>query len=321
VRPDVLNIHHPFPLSVAALVAARRRGIPVVATNHTIPSCSLWGIRGLGPVYATAHAALARWIAVVLNASDAVATPTSTAAELTRELGCRADISVISNGIDVDRFSPGRADEGLRTRLGLDGRPVVLYTGRLDPDKDMDVWLEAVARVAPSLPAQFVVGGEGTDRARLEARAAALGIAGRTRFIGYVSSSELPSLYRQAAVYFMTSAVELQSITTLEAAASGLPAVAVDAGALHELVKDGRNGYLVGQGDADGAAAALARLLADPGLRERMGGESRKIALSHAIDRSVDAYERLLLGAVATKRGDHRGEPAGLRRRRPHSTS
>lgn len=315
VRPDVLNIHHPFPLSTAALLAARRRTIPVVATNHTIPSCSLWGIRHLGPIYGLAHAGLSRWIARVLNAADTVTTPTATAARLTEEMGCQRDVHVISNGIDVERFRPDSPNRDLLRRLGLDDRPIVLYTGRLDPEKDMDTWLNAAAGIVGRSLAQFVVGGEGTDRVRLERKAAELGISDRTHFIGYVSSAELPDLYRLASVYFITSPVELQSITTLEATASGLPVVAVRSGALHELVKNERNGYLVEQGDVESAANALARVLADPTRRARMSAESRVVALSHSVEGTVETYERLLQGVVAAKQGDHKVEPASLRER------
>jgi glycosyltransferase involved in cell wall biosynthesis len=215
---------------------------------------------------------------------------------------------VISNGIDAERFSPGPEDSDLRRRLGFDLRPVVLYTGRLDAEKEMDVWLRAAAAVSQTHDVQFAVGGEGMERSRLETLAEHLGIRDRTRFIGYVVGADLPSLYRLADLYLITSPVELQSIATLEAAASGLPVVAADAAALPELVKDGWNGYLVVDGDWEGAARAVRRILNEPHVREVMASRSRELAEAHALSRTVDAYERLL-GMVSSRAA--RDRPVG----------
>lgn len=300
-RPDVVHIHHPFPLSARAVYCSQRAGIPVVATNHTIPSCSLWGIRGWGPAYSLAHSAFARWIVALLNRCDAAATPTATAARLLAELGYGGPVEVISNGLDTRAFRPGPPNRALAASLGFDERPIVLYTGRLDAEKDMATWLRAAARVASVADVQFGVGGEGTDRARLQELANSLGIGERTRFFGYVRLEDLPHLYRLASLYFITSAVELQSITTLEAAATGLPVVAARSAALPELVRPGGNGFLVEPGADAEAAAAISRILADNQTRANMARESRAVALGHDSERTVDRYEALY-GRVLSRR-------------------
>jgi glycosyltransferase involved in cell wall biosynthesis len=157
----------------------------------------------------------------------------------------------------------------------------------------MENWLRAAAKVANEVDAQFIVGGEGTDRPRLEALANHLGIGTRVHFIGYVSEDDLPALYRLADVYLMLAPVELQSISTLEALASGVPVVAAHAGALPELVQDGRNGYLVPPSDPDSAGTAVMNLLADTSRREMMGGTSRQVALAHDLQATITAYERV----------------------------
>lgn len=306
--PDVVQVHHPFPLSAAAAIAARHRGIPVVATNHTIPECSLWGLRTWGPAYRAACRAFGSWIVWLLGRCDVVTTPTATAARMLRELGFGRQVTVISNGIDTDRFSPGGTDRSLQARLGLDERPIVLYTGRLDAEKQMDVWLRAAARLSAETDVQFAVGGEGADRPRLESLVKELGLNDRVRFIGYVSDSELPSLYRLAVLYLITSPVELQSISTLEATASGLPIVGVDAGALPELVRDGLNGYLVVPGDWEFAARAAMTILQDEKRRCSMALQSRELALEHSIARSIEAYTQLFEQTVIRSRGDRRLE-------------
>lgn len=302
-QPDVVHIHHPFPLSLAAGLAARRRGIPLVATNHTVPECSLWGMRGTGRLYAATSAGMSGWIRWLMQRCDRVATPTETAAGALRAMGFKREVTVISNGVDVERFRPGSASEALRQRLGLDGRPVVLYTGRLNAEKDMETWVRAAAAVPD---AQLVIGGQGTDRARLEGLVHQLGAAGRTRFTGYLSDADYPRLYRLAAVYFITSPVELQSITTLEAVASGLPVVGVRAGALPELICEGVNGSLIQPGDAVAGTRELAWMMHNEANRAQMGTRSREIGLRHSQDRTVEQYERFLFAAAGSK---ERGQP------------
>jgi glycosyltransferase involved in cell wall biosynthesis len=308
-QPDVVQIHHPFPLSTAAAFAAGRRGLPLVATNHTIPECSLWGLRNIRPAYRGATWAFGLWLRRFLGTADIVTTPTDTAAGMLRHVGYRGSVRVISNGLDTERFRPGPPDERLRAQLGLDGRPIVLYTGRLDPEKEMDTWLRAAALISRTMDAQFIVGGEGTDRPRLEALAADLGVGGRVHFIGYLSDADFPALYRLADVYLMLAPVELQSISTLEAMASGLPVVAAAAGALPELVRHGRNGHLVPPADPLSAGTALTTLLADRPLREMMGGISRRIALGHDLQRTISSYEQVF-DELRRGTGDRRIERA-----------
>lgn len=311
VTPDVVHVHHPFPLGAAAIGAARRRHIPIAATNHTIPECSLWGVRRVTPLYRAADRAFTAWLRFLLGRCDSVATPTITAAASLKRLGFGRDISVISNGLDTARFSPGD-DEGLRERLRLDARPVVLYTGRLDAEKQMDVWLRCAARVAASTHAQFVIGGNGADRSRLERMARDLCLEGSVRFTGYLDDSEFPLIYRLADVYLITSRVELQSITTLEAIASGLPVVAARAGALPELVEEGRNGYCIPPEDDAAAARAVLAILSDAKGRALMGEWSRTIALRHNLEQSVDAYDRFLTATAEMSRGGSRERSAPI---------
>lgn len=293
VSPVVVQVHHPFPLSAAAAFMAHRRGIPVVATNHTIPECSLWGLQRLPVAYGAASRAFATWLRLVLRSADIVTTPTTTAAAMLRAAGFRGEIRVISNGLDIERFQPGPGDDGLRRRLGLDRRPVVLYTGRLDPEKQMDTWLRTAAETSSHADVQFAIGGEGTDRSRLESLARDLGLGGRVRFIGYVPDHELPALYRLADIYLMLAPVELQSISTLEAMATGLPVVAAQAGALPELIRPGINGYLVPTSDPAEASAAVLNLLTDTSRREMMGKASREIASLHDLGRTITGYEQV----------------------------
>ncbi len=285
-RPDVVHIHHPFPVSVAALTAARLHGVPVLATNHTIPECSLYGFRR-NVAYPFASRAMSRGIRAVLERASVVTTPTATAARMLKDAGFGGEVIALSNGIDTARFSPAPSPPSSAT---------VLYTGRLDAEKEVETLIRAVPLVPEQAAVRFRIGGEGSDRARLERLASDLGVSHRVTFTGYVSEAELPEVYRAASLYVMPSPVELQSISTLEALASGLPVVGADSGALPELVKPDLTGLLFPPGDHVALANAIIRLVADGPLMGRLRAGARRLSQQHAISETVRRYEEILAG-------------------------
>ncbi len=285
-QPDIVHVHHPFPISLSAISLARLLRIPVVATNHTIPECSLYGLRS-SRWYGAAHAMFAFYMRQVLHQANTVTTPTATAADMLRRIGFDRKIVPISNGVDTARFHPrpnGHQDPA---------EPIVLYTGRLDAEKDMDTLIRAIPYVLEHLKARFQIGGQGADRPRLEQLARDTGVAHAVSFTGFVTEQELPTVYQKASIYAIPSPVELQSISTLEAMASGLPVVAVDAGALPELVRPGVNGYLAARGDERAFAAHIVDLIADQHGRRMMGAASRTIAQEHSVKHMVHAYHAI----------------------------
>ena len=232
--------------------------------------------------------------------------PTATALRLLRGHGLRVPSRVISNGIDRQAYSPGPADERIRHRYGLlPGRPLILSVGRLSPEKRVDVLLDAAARLTGD--PQVAIAGTGPDEGALRARAHQLGLSGRVRFLGFVPGQDLPGLYRLADIFAIPSEAELQSLTTMEAMASGLPVVAADACALAELVCHRRNGFLASPGRGGEMAAYLDILMSDPGRRAGMGAESLRIISGHDQHRSLAKWESLYRMLAAT--GPRDGPP------------
>ena len=135
--------------------------------------------------------------------------------------------------------------------------------------------------------------GDGTARNKLEELAESLGIAERVHFLGRVVGDDLPELYRTGDVFSITSKTETQSIVLLEAMASGLPAVAVRAGAIHELVKNGENGYLCEPDDEKAVAKGLVRILQDDELRKKMSAASLERIKVHDINYTLTRFEEI----------------------------
>jgi glycosyltransferase involved in cell wall biosynthesis len=313
--PDVVHVHSPLTLGVAARSAARRRRVPVVYTNHYLP-LNVWPAAarapraGAGAVSRARDAAFYAFVAGFANGCDLVTAPTVTALELLRGHGLRVPSRAVSNGVDLDRFSPGPGDEALRSRYGLPaGRPVVLSVGRLSPEKRADVLIAATARLGAD-GAVLVLAGAGPDERRLRSLARHYGVADRVVFTGFVPDADLPGLYRTADVFAIASEAELQSLVTMAAMASGLPVVAVAAGALPELVHAGENGFLARPGNALEVADCLDLLGRDAGLRARMTKASTRIIAGHDRQRLLARWESLYRALASG--ADERDSSTGL---------
>jgi glycosyltransferase involved in cell wall biosynthesis len=287
--PDVAHIHSPVTLGIMARSGARRARVPVVYTNHYLPA----NVRpSTAPSSRILDGMFYRHVVGFSNRCSYVTAPTATALGLLRERGLRVPSGVMSNGVDLRAYSAGPADGRIRQRYGLPaGRALILSVGRLSPEKRLDVLLDAARRLGGD--AQVALAGTGPEEATLRAQAQRLGLAARVRFLGFVPEPDLPDLYRLADVFVITSEAELQSLTTMQAMATGLPVVAVDAYALRELVHHGDNGFLARPGHAAEVAAYLDLLCSDPAGRARMSAASRRIIGGHEGSRWLAEWESL----------------------------
>jgi glycosyltransferase involved in cell wall biosynthesis len=298
--PDVAHIHSPVTLGVTARMGACRQRVPVVYTNHYLPDNVRPSVTARSQVV---DAVFYRHVVGFSNRCTHVTAPTATALRLLRERGLRVPSRVVSNGVDLRRYAPGPADAQLRRRYGLQAdRPLILSVGRLSPEKRVDVLLTAAARL--SLDAQVAIAGAGPDEARLRAQAERLGLTRNVRFLGFVPTADLPGLYRLADIFAIASEAELQSLTTMEAMATGLPVVAVDALALGELVGHGHNGFLARPGRASDFAAHLDRLSSDSRLRAEMSAASLQTISSHERHRWLAEWESLYGMLASTGPGE-----------------
>ena len=197
----------------------------------------------------------------------------------------------IPNGVDPRRFEPvdAAARRAARRDLGLDTDAVlILSAGRLTHQKGFDVLVEALARLPRHAPWRAAILGRGRMRAALEGRAQALGIADR---ITILPVADVRPWLRAADVFVLPSRWEGLSNALLEAQASGLACVVSDAPGNPDVVRDGESGLCVPREDVRALAEAIARLVADAGLRERLGRAARHRVLEcFDIARVVDAY-------------------------------
>jgi len=194
-------------------------------------------------------------------------------------------IRIVPCGVDIDLFRPIPQLEA-RRRLGLDEGPYVLFVGRLEPLKGLDILIDAIAMLVGrgSAVRLLVVGGnlDGELAQQLQARVRDLKLAERIHFLGSIEQKELPFYYAAADVCTMPSFYESFGMVAIEAMACGTPVIASRAGGLQFTVRDNQTGFLVPPGDAAALAAAIDTVLGDSGLRRRLGEGAVVVARSYS---------------------------------------
>ena len=287
-RPAIVHVHHPFVMGPYAARLARRLGVPLVFTHHTL--YEHYG-HYLPAASALAGTIARRRAARFAGRADLVVAPSPGVARQLAADGVRAPILTIPTGVQAAP-PPGREACAARRRqlLGEAAGPLLLSVSRLAREKNLEPLLRAFALVANDGPgAALCLVGDGDDRARLARLAGSLGVAGRVRFAGAVAPEAVGGYYAAADIFAFPSVSEAQGLVVLEALAYCLPVLAARSPAVEDLLTDGVTARLTEPTPA-GLAAGLRELMASPGLRARLGGAGRALAAQHPFDASVERH-------------------------------
>ncbi len=209
---------------------------------------------------------------------------------------------MIPNGVDTEQFRPQPKDAGFLQEIGVHATACVVgIVAQLRPEKNHELLLQAAAKVRQQgVNAQFVIVGDGARRLDLESLCGQLGLQDAVHFLG--ACRDIPRLLAHFDLFVLTSKMEANPVSILEAQACGLPVVATRVGSIPDTVIDGQTGLLVRPGDVEGMAAAVAGLLKDESSRRRMGHAARQnIEQNWSIDRMVRGYEDLIERIYAEK--------------------
>ena len=302
VEPDLVHLQNHFILGRGCLKQARKRGIPVIGTNHFLPANLFeYFPKPLRPAFSGVM--WTHWMRVY-NRLDCVVSPSNTCLGVLRQVGLTAPSRVISNGVDLARFSPAPQSAAICEKYGIRRDvPVFLTVGRLEKDKRVDLVMRAAALANKAHPFQTVVVGKGKDEGEFREMAAQLAPSGEIIFTGFVPDEDLPGIYNSADVYVGAGAAELQGIAVMEAMASGLPILAANSIALPELIEEGGNGFLFGP-TAEDLAGKMRQMLA---RRERwpdMGRHSLAGIQRHEMPAVLEQIEALYREMAAARRGE-----------------
>lgn len=307
VNPDAIHAHDALPFSLQLVRSHERLGVPIMATCHYFPSFVAAYLANGENVREAVESAAWRYTTGLYNRIPDVVFATYTHRDIFVAHGLTTRTHIISNGVDIGRYSPEVPPLDIAGGYGVPGGPRVLAVGRLAKDKDLEVLIRAIAAMPTEPPVQLVLVGEGPHRPALETVASETGVRERVHFLGFVPEEDLPGLYRACHVFAISSNHEVQSLPALQAAATALPIVAAAQGSLAEVCHDGENGILVQSNEPDAWAEALAGALA-PRPRQAMGAAGVRLAMLHDEQRTFDAYEELYL-ALAARRTAHTPTP------------
>ena len=242
-----------------------------------------------------------RLLAPVTDAFIAVARPQGL--YLIKHEGCTSrKVRVIPNGVDLDKFHPRWPGRSLQEELALAPEtPVAGIVAALRPEKNHELFLRAAAAVHRELPqARFLVVGDGPRRDHLESLARELSVSEAVRFLG--SRSDVPEILSLVDVLVLTSHMEANPISILEAMAAEKPVVATRVGSVEETVEDGETGFLVSPGEADEIARRVVELFSDRQRAAAMGRASRERVIANwSVDRTVEGYQDLIAGIYTAK--------------------
>jgi len=293
---DVLHAHHPFLSGALAARLSRRQNKPLVFTNHTryddyaryylpfLPTCATLGLLGA-------------WMRRFARRCDLIIAVSAAAQSMLESFNVSAPIEIIPNGIDLDRFA--QSTPATKSDLGLPPDAFVLmYVGRLGPEKNLATLLDAFAHTARRAPnAVLAVVGDGPQAAALREKTREHNLTGRVRFLGTRPNQDIPSLLSAAHAFVTASVTESHPMTIIEALAAGQPVLGFDVPGIRETVSDGKDGLLAPT-DPEALGERMARIATDAELRARLSDGARRSAQQYNIERTtrriVDLYERVI---------------------------
>ena len=285
-RPTLFHIAVPDVLGYQALKLAKTWGIPAVASYHTRYDTYLRFYR-LGILEKLGK----RYLRSFYTKVRRVYPPSESMAEIIRGEGQSQNVEVWARGVDSEMFSPAQRDTAWRRSLGIaDDDVVISFVGRLVKEKNTGIVSHVLNLLTQrGLRFRAMIVGDGPELAAMKAALP------DGDFVGFLHGDELARAYASADIFFFPSESETFGNVTLEAMASGLPAVNAIASGSNSLVVEGETGFLVSARDEAGLADRLALLVNDQGLRHKMGAAARQRALAFS-------WETILSGLLESYR-------------------
>ncbi len=275
---DLIHVQTPFVAHYAGSYAARRYGVPVIATYHTLFEEYLKHYAPLVPA-SLLRGLARRFSRRQCNSLDAVIVPSQAIYKRLLSYGVSTPMFVLPTGISL-QTPPDGSRQAFRARFGIDEqRPVALFVGRVAHEKNIDFLLDVVALARESVPdILLLIAGEGPALSSLRQSVVDRGLQGCVQFIGYLDRrTELPACYAAADVFAFASRTETQGLVLLEAMAAGLPVVALAEMGTVDILGAHRGALVPDDNPAD-FSLLLTRVLRDAALRRRLSADGRAYA-------------------------------------------
>ncbi len=292
-RYDLIHVCSPGPSGVAAALLARAMEIPLVGSYHT-ELAAYAGLRSGDPALELTAQLV---VAAFYSQCRLVLSPSRAADQALAELGIGAQRVVRwDRGVDTGRFDPA-----LRDPRALPGELSVLYAGRISKEKNIDLLADAFTLAHEhDRRLHLVFAGGGPEQPRLQER-----LGERASFLGWLEGTALAAAYASADAFCFPSETDTFGQVVLEAQASAIPVLAVDAGGPRELITDGVDG-LLRPARADALAEALLLLAGSDALRLRLGHAARRSVEQRTWERALDRLAAGYRSALEAARNEAR---------------
>jgi glycosyltransferase involved in cell wall biosynthesis len=305
LKPDIVHLQDPMPMNMILQKEAKKMNIPVVVTNHfTIDYVLAYVTAILRPIV---KIYFLKKLISFYNRCDVITCPTETIVQVLISLGVKKPVFALSNGVDINRFSQKVNDKEIRKEFNLPlNKNIILYLGRVDKDKSIDVLLRSIPRVLAKEDVHFIIAGTGDLSGHIKKYIRESNLEKNVTVTGRVNyeSEKLVSIYQIANIFVIPSTIETQSIVTLEAMASSKPIIAANAGALPELVKMNENGFLFEPASVNQLTDLIIKLSRDKNLQQKMGKNSFQFVSKHDLIESQSRFEKLYLSTLKAKKND-----------------
>jgi len=301
-KPDIIHLHHPFVLSLPAIMYAAKLKIPKVLTIHTQYERYAYYVSPIPHVIT--NEAIRRIIFNLSDKVDIITTPSQSMKDLIGNYKIKKEVAVIPNAIDIDLFREKDEQEIALLRKELQISPddiVILYLGRVSLEKNIDKIIKALAIIRDKKidNFKFIVAGDGTAVKQLNSLANSLGLTEKVKFVGAIEREKVRHYYQIGDIFSFSSTSETFGMVIIEALASGLPVLAVKAPGAVDIITDGLDGILV-EDDVYQFAEQLENLIKNRELRQELSSNALQTVKRYSSDTISDQvlalYEKLLSG-------------------------
>jgi len=289
-RPDVIHLHHPFVLSMPAIMYAAKLKIPKILTIHTQYERYAYYVSPIPRIIT--NEAIRRIIFHLANKVDVITTPSQSMKDFISRYGVKKKIVVIPNAIDLSLFQEKKDDyaEKLKSQIGLQENDVVLlYVGRISFEKNIDKIIKAmeILRQKNIVNVKLLLVGDGNATKKTHEMVHSLKLKEMVKFIGMVDNEIVKYYYSLSDVFVFASTSETFGMVIIEAFASGVPVLAVKAPGVVDIVSDGLDGILVEE-DVVQFAEHLEMLVKDKDLRFKLSQGALNTAKKYSVDNVSD---------------------------------
>jgi len=299
-NPDIVHIHHPFVLSMPAIMYGVKLKIPKVLTIHTQYERYAHYISPIPQIIT--NEAIRRIIFNLSDKVDVITTPSQSMKNLINHYGINKEIVVIPNAINLSFFQEKNEQQCriLKEQLDL-GKDdiVILYVGRISFEKNIDKIINAIAivRERKTKNVKLLLVGEGTAMKQVKQMVHSLDLTDMVKFVGAINGEMVKYYYQISDLFAFASTSETFGMVIIEAFASGLPVLAIKATGVVDIVTDGIDGILV-EDDVSQFADGLEKIIKNRELRQKLSKGALNSAGFYSIDtisdQMLNLYQKLI---------------------------